>query len=128
MPTFSNASMQKLTSCDERLVCVFVEVVNKFDCTVLEGHRSLERQLYLYNKGASKVKVGRHNTNPSQAVDVAPYPINWHDYERFYFFGGYVLGIAEGLGVELRWGGDWDGDKEVVDQTFNDLVHFEIVT
>jgi len=31
------------------------------------------------------------------------------------------------MGVDLRWGGDWDGDTEVRDNGFDDLVHFEIV-
>ena len=31
------------------------------------------------------------------------------------------------MGIDLRWGGDWDRDTEVRDNTFDDLVHFEIV-
>jgi len=31
------------------------------------------------------------------------------------------------MGVTLRWGGDWDRDTEVQDNSFDDLVHFEIV-
>lgn len=30
------------------------------------------------------------------------------------------------MGVTLRWGGDWDSDTEVNDNSFDDLVHFEI--
>ena len=34
---------------------------------------------------------------------------------------------ADRLKVHLRYGGDWDRDDIVVsDQTFQDLVHFEI--
>ena len=30
------------------------------------------------------------------------------------------------LGItNIHWGGDWDRDTEVNDQTFNDLAHFE---
>ena len=49
-----------------------------------------------------------------------------------YFFGGVVLGIAKMLKAEgkidssIRWGGDWDGDTHIKDQTFIDLPHFEI--
>jgi peptidoglycan L-alanyl-D-glutamate endopeptidase CwlK len=28
---------------------------------------------------------------------------------------------------DVRYGGDWDGDKDINDQTFNDTVHFELV-
>lgn len=46
---------------------------------------------------------------------------------RFYYFGGYVLGRADEKGIKLRWGGDWDGDREIRDQSFDDTVHFELV-
>ena len=42
----------------------------------------------------------------------------------FYYFGGFVLGTAQEMGLDIRWGGDWDGDRSL-DQRFDDLVHFE---
>jgi hypothetical protein len=44
---------------------------------------------------------------------------------RWYYFGGYVLGVASETGDDIRWGGDWDGDRSLEDQTFHDLPHFE---
>ena len=44
---------------------------------------------------------------------------------RFYFFGGFVLGLAVSMGLKIRWGGDWDSDREILDQNFDDLPHFE---
>ena len=44
---------------------------------------------------------------------------------RFYFFGGFVLGLAVSMGIKIRWGGDWDSDREILDQNFDDLPHFE---
>jgi len=96
MPRFSTKSKSKLHTCDERLIDLFNEVVKHFDCTVIEGHRGKERQNAAYNKGNSKLKFpnGKHNKSPSIAVDVAPYPIDWNDRDRFHYFSGYVLGIA----------------------------------
>ena len=37
----------------------------------------------------------------------------------------HLLRVAAGLDIEIRWGGDWDGDNEFTDQSFDDLVHFE---
>jgi hypothetical protein len=34
--------------------------------------------------------------------------------------------VAEETGVDIRWGGDWDGDRSLEDQTFHDLPHFEV--
>ncbi len=127
MPRFSLLSRERLETCDSRLQALFEVVVLSFDCTVLEGHRGADRQAELYESGDTQVRVSKHNSSPSMAVDVVAYPVVWEDYYRHYYFGGYVLGVASVMGIPLRWGGDWDRDKEVVDQTFNDLVHFEIV-
>ena len=128
MPKFSKKSLSKLETCDKRLQDLFLRVVKKFDCTILEGHRSKDRQNKLFDEGKSKLKYpkGKHNSLPSKAVDVAPYPIDWNDRERFTYFAGYVLGIAYQMGLKIRWGGDWDMDTEVKDNNFDDLPHFEI--
>jgi peptidoglycan L-alanyl-D-glutamate endopeptidase CwlK len=129
MPAFSDKSLSKLAACDPRLRRVFEVVVREFDCTILEGHRDQERQDRMVEEGKSQVRWpdGKHNTVPSMAVDVAPYPVAWDDRERQTLFAGYVLATAKAMGVDLRWGGDWDGDTEIRDNRFDDLVHFEIV-
>ncbi len=43
------------------------------------------------------------------------------------YFAGLVRGIAVSWGVKIRWGGDWDMDGDLKDNSFDDLVHFEIV-
>lgn len=48
------------------------------------------------------------------------------DLARWYYFGGYVCGVASELGIPVRWGGDWNGNRKVDDQTFHDLPHFEL--
>ena len=60
-------------------------------------------------------------------IDVAPCPIQWNNSKRFYHFAGYVKGVADSLGIKICWGGDWDKDNDFDDQTFNDLVHFELI-
>ena len=129
MPHFSDKSISNLTTCDTRLQQVFRRVVRDFDCSILEGHRVKERQNQMVAEGKSQVPWpgGRHNTMPSMAVDATPYPIVWNDRERQTLFAGFVLATAKAMGIELRWGGDWDNDTEVRDNGFDDLVHFEIV-
>ena len=48
------------------------------------------------------------------------------DVARWYYFGGFVLGTAEELGIKIRWGGDWNSNRDLDDQTFDDLPHFEV--
>ena len=124
MPSFSKKSQARLDSTDERLVKVFTEVVKHFDCTILEGKRTVDRQKMLVEQGKSKTMNSKHLVG--KAVDVAPYPIDWNDRERFTYFAGYVMGIAAKMGIKLRWGGDWDRDTQLKDNNFDDLPHFEI--
>ena len=128
MPRFGRKSKERLATCDERLQEVFNEVIQFVDCSVLEGHRSQERQDKLYDEGKTKVKYprGRHNSMPSRAVDVTPYPVDWADRERQTLFAGFVIGVARAKGIKLRWGGDWDMDFQVMDNRFDDFPHFEI--
>lgn len=130
MPNFSRQSYDRLQSCDERLVVLFERVVELYDCTILVGHRGKAEQNEAFRTGKSKLEWpnSKHNDLPSLAVDVAPYPIDWYDKLRFYHFAGFVLGVAAEQGTRIRWGGDWDGDHDLTDQTFMDLVHFEIPT
>ena len=128
MPRFGKRSISRLKTCDQKLQELFYEVVKHFDCSIIEGHRGEERQNKAFADGKSKVKYpnGKHNQNPSIAVDVAPYPIDWSDRDRFHYFGGFVLGVAKEMGMNIRWGGDWNQDTETKDNKFDDLVHFEI--
>ncbi len=126
---FSRRSRAKLDECDPRLQRVFERVLQFHDCTILVGHRDKETQNAANDAGKSKVRWpnSKHNTAPSLAVDVAPFPIDWADRDRFMIFAGVVRTVAALEGVSLRWGGDWDGDGLTKDQTFDDLVHWEIV-
>ena len=128
MPRFGKRSIGRLQTCDQKLQELFYEVVKHFDCSIIEGHRGEERQNKAFADGKSKVKYpnGKHNQIPSIAVDVAPYPIDWSDRDRFHYFGGFVLGVAKEMGMNIRWGGDWNQDTETKDNKFDDLVHFEI--
>ena len=101
-------------------------------CKILHGKRGEKEQNALVASGASKLKfpLSSHNADPSDGVDLCPLPIptndkEWKNSKRFYFFGGIVLGIAKSLNIAIRWGGDWDRDTDLDDQSFNDLLHFE---
>jgi len=126
---YSQRSLKRLEDTDPRLQSIFKEVINHFDTTIVTGHRTKDYQERMFNEGKSQVKWphSKHNALPSKAVDAAPYPLDWSDRERFTLFAGFVLGIAASKGIRLRWGGDWDQDTQVKDNSFDDLLHFELV-
>ena len=128
MPKFGSRSRNNLKTCDKRPQDVLNEVIKYVDCSVIEGHRSGERQDKLFEEGKTKVKYpnGRHNAYPSKAVDITPYPVDWADRERQTLFAGFVLGIAKSMNINLRWGGDWNQDFQVQDNKFDDFPHFEV--
>jgi len=128
MPSFSEESKKQLSTCDVRLQKLFNEVIKVWDCKVTEGHRGEKAQNDAYDKGYSKLRWpnGNHNSFPSKAVDVYPFPIDYKDTKRFYHFAGIVLGIASQMNLTIRWGGNWDQDYDLNDNGFQDLVHFEV--
>jgi len=128
MAKFGKSSRKRLETCDEKLQMLFNEVIKAFDCSIMVGHRGEDDQNKAYAEGNSQLRwpKGKHNKKPSIAVDVAPYPIDWEDRERFSYFAGFVKGVAWRLNIPIRWGGDWDGDNDLSDNNFDDLVHFEL--
>jgi peptidoglycan L-alanyl-D-glutamate endopeptidase CwlK len=132
MYVYSAASLERLASCDPCLIAVFKAVIGFRDARVLVGHRGKIEQNRAYADGFSQKRWpdGEHNGYPSRAVDASPYPVpdmeDRRNHPRFYYFGGIVMGIAYMLGVKLRYGGDWDGDGNTRNQSFFDLVHFEV--
>lgn len=140
---YSRTSLSKLRTCHPELQKLFTKVLQRFDHTVLRGVRSVSEQADYKQMGWSKTMNSRHlpgggstkengvwvPLNPhgfSFAVDVAPYPIDYNDTNRLYYFAGFVHATAVDLGISIRWGGDWDRDLDFDDQTFFDLVHFEL--
>ena len=137
MFTYNKTSKNRLQTATYNLQKIFNFVGKRVNTTILDGYRGKIKQNKAYDEGRSRVQWpnGKHNTNPSKAVDALPYPIDWGEHgnstqrrkaiNRFYYFGGYVMGVAAVMGIKLRYGGDWDGDFDLHDQTFDDLVHFE---
>ncbi len=134
MPTnyFSSKSLRELDTCDLSLRDLFNEVLKIVDCTIIEGHRGEQKQNEYFKKDKSKVEFpnGKHNQIPSLAVDVAPFlnkSVSWN-VKHCLYFAGIVIGTSIAMGIEVRWGGDWDRDHEpITDQNFQDLVHYERV-
>ena len=153
MNRYSASSRSKLNTCDPLIIQVMEAVLPHQDHTIVEGARTLARQEELVRTGKSKTMNSRHVVKVpgdlSRAVDVMPYPFTWefegalwkagqdgdreeyrrilHWIQRWARFAGFVEGTARAMGIRLRWGGDWDGDLELGDQTFDDWPHFELI-
>lgn len=79
------------------------------DMTVLCGYRGKNAQDEAVKNGNSKKPwpTSPHNMVPANAVDVAPYPIDWNDTRSFDVLHAYIAGIAHNMGIDLHDIG-WD--------------------
>jgi peptidoglycan L-alanyl-D-glutamate endopeptidase CwlK len=139
MASFGTLSKSRLSTCHPDLQRLFEEVVKHYDCSVSCGVRDEEEQEILFRTARSKTPPGKSKHNPThpdngpdgvRAIDVNPYPFSqddWKDPRRFYIFAGQVQEIARNMNIKVRWGGDWDSDGDLRDQTFNDCPHWELL-
>lgn len=128
---FSSSSQEKLDTCCQEIKDIMNEAIKYYDFTILCGNRGEEEQNRAYNLGLSEKRYpySKHNSMPSMAIDVAPYPISWKPemYNRFYYLAGLLNGIAEMKGFSVRWGGDFNSDNDFKNDGFQDLPHIEII-
>ena len=126
---FGKTSSERLATCDPRLQEIANEAIKYIDFSIVCGHRTEEAQQEAFNSKASKVQWpdSKHNSLPSKAMDVAPYPLDWEDIKRFAFLMGILKGIAMQKGINVRLGSDWDSDGDITDHKFMDWPHIELV-
>lgn len=134
MPRFGDISRARLETCHPDLILLMEAVVAHYDICIICGHRDEKAQRKAVEERKSKVMWpnSKHNTSPSMAVDVAPWPLDWSDAGAFYMMVGWIRCTADRLYREgkmqyrIRVGADWDGDRATKDQTFHDTPHIEL--
>ena len=127
MRTWGKRSLEVYATLDPRLQRVLDRVLQEAaDISLICGFRDKHAQDIAVAAGVSKVKWpdGKHNKWPSLAVDLRPYPMPKRK-EVLWAALGYIagrmiqIGIEEGVG--LRWGGEWDRDGDVTDESVYDV-------
>lgn len=116
---FGSKSRERLNTCDVQLQVLCEAVLQEMDITVLCGHRNEVDQNAAFKSGNSKVQFpnSKHNSFPSKAVDIAPYPTDWNDIKKFEEMCKLVERVAEKLGIEIKLGRDF---------SFKDYPHIEL--
>lgn len=138
MPSFGTASRKRRETLHPTLKILMDEAIKVMDFTIVCGFRDEEAQNKAFEDGASTKQWSnsKHNQVPSIAVDIAPWDpymrngkggIDWQNINRFILLAGIVKGIAHTLEIPIRWGGDFDSDTFIKDQSFIDMPHIELV-
>lgn len=135
---FGPASRSKMAGVHPDLIRVLERAIttSPVDFKVIEGVRTPERQRELYAQGRTKpgnvvtwTLKSNHFKQPDgygHAVDLLPAPYDWKDLAPFNAMAKAVLSAAKDLGVNVRWGADWDQDGNPREKGETDSPHFEI--
>ena len=125
MYRWGKKSKSMIETCDERLqkMADMMLARSEFDLTITCGHRNEKDQNWAFVNGKSKARFGqsKHNTYPSQAIDIVPYPIpkNWDPNDRrWQEMALNAMWCAGKLGFEITWGGSF--------KSLSDKPHFEL--
>lgn len=126
---YGSNSLKHIETLHPHLQLIAFDLIEIMNVSVVCGHRGKDEQDKAVAEKKSKTPwpKSKHNQLPSIAMDVIPYPTGYKDTRLIYFMAGLIKGIAAKHGITIRWGGDWDSDGDLNDQTFNDLVHFELI-
>lgn len=134
MPSYSKVSRDRLNTAVQPLQMVFERVLELgYDHSILCGERGKEEQHAAFIAGYSKkdFPASKHNCHPSKAVDAQPYPAREKDkrwVQDCIFFAGIVVATGKSMGINIRWGGDWDSDHTMTDENgLIDMPHFEVI-
>ena len=124
---FSSKSLSKINDpkLHPKLKKLLLEAIktSPIDFTVTETTRTLEKQAYYLKKGTTKTMKSRHipSVNKSglcEAVDIAPYPIDYKNIKRFVQLSEHIKKVAKELNIKIAYGGDW--------KSFKDYPHYEL--
>ena len=122
---FSRLSLERLGTCHVELQRLMHAVMNeqRMDFSILCGYRDEVDQNKAVKQGHSKLcwPHGRHNHNPSLAVDIAAYPIddfNQDNTHRTKILAAIVQQKAKQLEIPVFWGGHWTH--------LDDIYHFQL--
>ena len=119
---FGKKSKERLNECDVRLQALCEKMLSRsdFDMTITCGHRTKEEQEKAFKEGKSKAHFGqsKHNSLPSKAVDICPYPVNWDINDiRWHKMVALAYDTARLLGIKIRCGAFF---------SFKDYPHIEL--
>lgn len=126
---WSDTEWLRFNTIDPRLQNWLIRLNEKIPVTIICGARTDAEQLQALKEKKSKLgpDKSKHCAKPlSLAVDIAPDPLDWKATNAFYWLGGYGKALADAMGLPIRWGGDFNRNYVVTDESFLDLVHFEI--
>ncbi len=94
---------------------------NGFELTFGEVYRTKEQQEIYFKTGRSKTMNSRHIQRLAVDFNIFKGGVLINEPKTIQPLGEYWMS----LNTDNVWGGDWDRDHSVLDETFKDPYHFE---
>lgn len=122
MFAFSKSSKDKLAGVKPELRKLAERAIqlSPLDFTIVQGTRTVEQSAQNIANGVSFLKdpsKSKHITG--RAIDFAPLKggkIDWNDHESFKTVADAFFAAAKELGINIRWGGDWNQNGSYKDE------------
>lgn len=154
--TLSERDMVRLNNVHPNLKKVVLRAaeITPVDFMVVEGVRTREQCMVNWGKGRTAAQLAAWRIpasyakpsmakvtwlrNPfnskhcvqddgyGHAVDLLPAPYDWKDTRPFDQVNAAMEAAAKELGVDIRWGADWDEDGQPRERGETDSPHWEI--
>lgn len=133
---FSKESLINLDGVHATPVRFCYELLKHHDFKVIDGVRTMFRQAELVHSGVSKTMNSKHLVQKDgfgHAIDLWPLvdgvfldPDNPKHLRQWYYFGGLASMLSRTqFDGRITWGGDWNFNNSILDNSFNDLYHFQ---
>ncbi len=138
-------SMEQLATIATDLRVVLSDALRLSDVPfqIVQGARTIDKQREYFKAGKSKVNpdayasgaalyaAAKHVVGPgaplSRAADIIiDLPGLEYDTKHLSYVAGVVMACARQRGIAIRWGANFDRDKELFEQSFVDAPHFEV--
>ena len=153
MPYFGKKSLKNLAELHPLLQELHNFIIKRWDHTIVDGERTIKEQEQNVDRGVSKTMDSKHlprdlvtgelkKGGVSWASDSFPYPVDYEAVEKginavkrvdpgmqtleAYMYIGYMHGVADAKGIQIRTGVDWNENNELSDHSFIDLGHVEL--
>ena len=133
--SLSERSLERSKGVNPKLISLILLAIKRtpidFGVAYMGGKRTAKEQNVLFKKRVSKCdgyeKISKHQSG--DAIDLIPFVGSKaiDNKEMLSVIAGVMFSCASELGIQIRWGLDWDSDGDIRDNTFNDQYHFELV-
>ncbi len=130
----SDRSLERARDVNPKLINLILLAIRRtpidFGVAWMGGKRTAEEQNQLFKEGYSQCdgyeKLSKHQSGDAIDLNIFVGSRLVENKEMLCVVAGVMFSCANELGINLRWGLDWNGNGDIRDNKFNDMYHFEI--